>query len=277
MLSKYHATLIAIFYLAQNSQNLLAAPNTLEMITENSIQIIANEKLEYQKKLQKLDNLISYTKKNIDTEAAFIKRTRSELDKYEITKPDPLFFPAKTAKLEQNINLLNQSHLIKGTDKSSDIIAISNRIFLSEGNYFTYETEKGFTLVSSIESSKDIQKNATQFDLASNEEQALGVIVGSKQKSNPDKTATVNPASLPLIEFINQGGLIGGIIILSGLIVISLGLLNYSKLRKFNQLFDNPALLRTVIFSDFKSIENSRYSCDELDQISHYYQWRNRS
>ena len=267
MLSKYHATLIAIFYLAQNSQNLLAAPNTLEKITENSIKIIANEKLEYQKKLQKLDNLISHTKKNIDTEAAFIKRTRSELDKYETTKHDPLFFPVKMTKLEQNINLLNQSRLIKGTDKYSDIIAISNRIFLSEGNYFTYEMEKGFTLVSSIESSKDIQKNATQFDLASNEEQALGVVVGSKQKSNPDKTGTVNPASLPLIEFINQGGLIGGIIILSGLIVISLGLLNYSKLRKFNRLFDNPALLKTVIFSDFKSIENDRYSYEQKELL----------
>ena len=93
------------------------------------------------------------------------------------------------------------------------------------------------------------------------------MVVGSKQKSNPDKTGTVNPASLPLIEFINQGGLIGGIIILSGLIVISLGLLNYSKLRKFNRLFDNPALLKTVIFSDFKSIENDRYSYEQKELL----------
>ena len=267
MLNKHHATLIAIFYLMQILQNLLAEPLTLEVITENLIEAIANEKLEDQEKLQRLDKLISNAQKQMDSEVATIKRMRSELDKYNSIKHDPLFFPLNSTKLEQNINLLNQSHLIKATENSPEIIAISNRIFLSDGNYLTYEAEKGFALVPVMESNKAIQKNARQFNLESNEPQELGVIVGDKQRLIQAESVRIDSAYPSLLEFINQGGLIGKIIILSGFSVIILGLLNYRKLHEFNQLIKNPAIVKTVVFNEFNSMGNSHYSFEQKELL----------
>ena len=239
MSSKYFAFIIAIIFLTQNSQNLSADSFSFEKITENLIKVIAEEKLENQESLQILDSLISYTKKQIDTETAVTNTTRAELDKYKSTKHDILFFPLKSTRLEQSLNLLNQSHLIEATENSPEIIAISNRIFLSNEGYLTDQKDKKrLSLDSSAKLSKVIQKNAAEFNLASNETQPLGVIIGNTRNSIQGETTNIKTASSTLIEFINDGGLIGGIIILSGLIVVILGLVNYRNLQKLNLVIE---------------------------------------
>ena len=133
---------MAIIFLTQNSQNLLADSLDFEKITKNLGKVIAEEKLENRESLEMLDSLISYTKKQIDTGTAVTNTTRAELDKYKSAKHDILFFPLKSTKLEQSLNLLNQSHLIKATENSPEIIAISNRIFLSNEGYSTDQKDK---------------------------------------------------------------------------------------------------------------------------------------
>ncbi len=266
MSSKYYAFIVAIIFLTQNSQNLLADSLGLEKITENLVKVISKEKLENRESLQMLDSLISYTKKQIDTGTAVTNTTRAQLDKYKSTKHDMLFFPLKSIKLEQSLNLLNQSHLIKATENSPEIIAISNRIFLSNEGYLTDQKDKKrLSLDSPAKLTKAIQKNAAEFNLASNEAQPLGVIIGNKQNSIQSETENVKTASSSLIEFINDGGLIGSIIILSGLIVLILGLVNYRNLQKFNLVIEDPALIETALFSEFSSIETRDYSFEQKE------------
>ena len=267
MLSKYYTLIVTFISLMQNSETLLAEPSPLDKIKENSFRSIAEEKLRNEAFLKKINVLLADTKKQIETEEHLIDKTRSELKKYKNSKHDDLFFPPKTISLGQNLNLLNKSYLIKNSAMSSDIISISNRIFLSEGHYATDRTGNELISDSKIKSNKIIEKNAYEFNPASHEEQPLGVIIGYKPDSTPTKTNQNKTVSISLLEFIKQGGLVGGIIILSGLIVVILGILNYRALHKFNQLFEDPESVRNAVFGEFESKENNQNNLEQNELL----------
>lgn len=267
MLSKYYTLIIALIFLMHYSKILLAEPSPLDEIKENSFKSIAEEKLKNEAFLKKINVLLADTKNQIEAEEYLIDKTRSELKKYKNSKHDDLFFPPETSSLGQNLNLLNKSYLIKNSAMSSDIISISNRVFLSEGHYATDRTGNDLIFNSEIKSNKTIQKHADKFNPASHEEQPLGVIIGYKPDSTPTKTNQNKSASISLLEFIKQGGLVGAIIILSGLIVVILGILNYRALNKFNQLFEDPESMRNTLFGDFESKETNRNNLEQNELL----------
>lgn len=267
MLSKYSTVIIAIIFLMQNSENLLAEPHTLGTIKENSFEVIAEEKLENEAFLKKINVLIADTRKQIETEAYLVDKTSVELNKYKNSKHDHLFFPPKTTTLGQNLDLLNKSYLFKSSATSPDVISISNRIFLSGNHYVTNRTGDELILDSEIKSNKTIKKHADRFSSTSYEEQPLGVIIGYKPNSTTDNTNNNKTGSISFLEFIKQGGLVGAIIIISGLIVVILGVFNYRRLRKFNHFFENSDLMRNTVFGDFESRKNNQYNLEQNELL----------
>ena len=95
MLSKYYTLIVTLISLMQNSEILLAEPNPLDEIKENSFKSIAEEKLNNEAFLKKINVLLADTKKQIETEEYLIDKTRSELKKYKNSKHEDLFFPQK--------------------------------------------------------------------------------------------------------------------------------------------------------------------------------------
>ncbi len=267
MSSKYYPVILALIFLIQNSETLSAEPPPLEKIKENTLKLIAEEKLENEAFLKKINALIADTKKQIKTEEDLIDKTRSELNRLKASKHDHLFFPPKTISLGQNLNLLNKSYLIKTSASSSDIISISNRVFLSESRYVTDRTGDNLILDSEIKSNMRIRRHAGRFNPVSHEEQPLGVIIGNEPKTTPNKGTSNRTTSISPLKFIKQGGLVGAIIILSGLIVVILGILNYRKLHKFNKFFENPDLMRKTLFGDFESKEKKRFDLAQSELL----------
>ena len=249
--------IIALIFVNHLSSATQEETSSLEAIKSRVIEKAELEKILIKNKLTELDNQIATIKEKIEDEIKLNDNLNSRVDRYEkLIKASHIGYP-RQKNLEQFLSALHGSQIITTTELSDEVLVISDRIFISEGRFFSYSHQNGFQPHETGLANTEILDSFKNLISTSNEVQPLGVAVGKKEIEQ--NGIHVEKRRFSILQFVGQGGVIGKLIIVNGLIVLFIGFRHIVKLRKFRRLLKNQCELKNLIFAEYYAQNETDY------------------
>ena len=263
--SKHILVIIALIFVNHLSSAAQEETSSLKAIKSRVIEKAELEKNLMKNKLTELDEQIAMISEEIEDEIKLIDKLNLRVDRYEkLIKASYRGYP-KQKSLEQFLDALHGSQIIATTELSDEVLVISDRVFISEGRYFSYSYQNGFQPQKTGLANPEILDSFKNLISTSDEVQPLGVAVGKKEIEQND--IHQENGHFSILQFVGHGGVIGKLIIVSGLIVLFIGFRHVMKLRKFHRLLKNQCELKNLIFAEYYAQNETDYDNERKELL----------